>query len=125
MRNRSILYLFLFFIFSASLPAIAQLPEEQRLHVIEQEQNELHQRLSEDLSPEDREHLEQMMEDLLAERRELEKHIKAYGKEKAGQVKSGETDKNPLWDPVIIAAIIGAIGAIMAALIGLKKRYQS
>ena len=125
MRNLSILYLFLFFIFSTPLPAVAQLPEEQRLHEIEQEQNELHQRLSEDLRPEEKGRLEQRMEDLWAERRELEKHIKAIqeGIDRKGPL--GETDKSPFRDPVVIAAIIGAIGAITAALIGLMKRYRS
>ncbi|MCP3887428.1 MAG: hypothetical protein GY702_00945 [Desulfobulbaceae bacterium] len=125
MRNRSILYLFLFFIYSASLPAIAQLPEEHRLHEIEQEQVEINQMLSEDLSPEEKGHLEQKMEDLLAERRELEEYIRGKREEENRTDPSGENGKKPLLDPVVIAAIIGAIGVITAALISLKKKYRS
>ena len=117
MKSRNICYLVLFLIFSASFTAIAQLPEEQRLHEIEEELNALNHRLSQDLNPEERGHLEQRRETLLAERRDLEEHLNRLGND--------ETNKNFIRNPVVIAAIIGAIGVITAALIGLKKRDRS
>ena len=68
MKSRKIWYLFLFLIFSALFIAIAQLPEEQRLNEIEQELNALNQKLSEELSPEERGHLEQRIGNLMAEK---------------------------------------------------------
>jgi hypothetical protein len=125
MKNRNICYLVLFLIFSASFTAIAQLPEEQRLHEIEEELNALNHRLSQDLNPEERGHLEQRSETLLAERRDLEEHLNRLRPGDGKLPPNDETNKNFIRNPVVIAAIIGAIGVITAALIGLKKRDQS
>jgi hypothetical protein len=115
MKYSTVLYFSLVLLISIPLIATAQTDRDQRLHQIEGELAEIEHRLSEELHPDERAQLEQKFEELQGEKIELQQSsgIPIEPAEKNGHIFS---------NPIVIAAIIGALGAIIGALIGLKKR---
>ena len=103
--------------------AFTQEPEKNRLHEIEQELNALEGRLGEDLEPDERRHLERTRDDLLNEARGHEDHISLAGEEE--RPPPAGDDESLFENPTVIAAIIGAVGVILAALISLLRRDRS
>jgi len=118
MNNSNILYFFLLLAFFIPLIATAQMQEERRLEEIEQEMVKIEHRLGDELHPDDRSLLEQRFEGLHEEKRELKEFLEDRGR---NELPIEPPDGKEL-SPTIVAAIIGALGAIIVALIGLMRR---
>ena len=122
MKKSNIVYLMLILVLFIPLISTAQMQEERRLHEIEQELMELERKLEEEMHPEDRGRFQQNAEELHAEKRGLEEFLN-NGKDRKEHTNE-HPDENGL-DPTIVVAIIGALGAIIVAIIGIKKGKSS
>ena len=117
-----IISIFLLLACFLSCSAAAQTPEERRLHEIDRELSELEPMLAGELHPEDRERFQHRVEQLHRERQELEEFLGS----RHGRIEHGANAWS--WrdlDPAIVAAIIGALAAIIVALIGRSRGRSS
>jgi hypothetical protein len=102
---------------------------QQEIERNERRLEEIERQLGEPLDGEHREGLEREKKELLNSNRELDKKIRDIEKSNVGHRPNNgppptfiESIINALKSPVVWASIIGAIGGIIAALIGIKKR---